>query len=455
MNDTALVLVCKQSIVGRMQLVKETTLGTTLISLMSIVQVLRLFAYRARLPLAFDVVPFWLMVGLTIVVAVAINFVYDEWFLRVTQQGRVYFNDKVFGVRRLSLLAGIMLLGYSFFRPISGDESGSVYVAQYFADAGYRAFFTNYSTLPWVGNQHPPLQPILNGTWMGIFGGHPWLIRLTSILSAVGVLSITYQIGKQLFGQRIGFLSGVALLLFLNFYQIGSLGNNDMLVTFFFCLTLWLLFQWLNKPSASIGLFLAIITSAILGMLSKYTMVFIMPIGLSWLLLMQRSRPQWRYLIGLLFFVATLLFAVWIMYSRGIGGLESHFERLFFYAGAARRRGVARVFSAALRIPTGFGVYMLPLLFVGVFERIRARKRVDYMIFLWGAGIILPVLLTFPFERYMLPALPVWALIAGHGLMRLGDAKWRVVSVALFFCSQLLLIHALAFSERLPLLHWF
>ena len=127
---------------------------------------------------------------------------------------------------------------------------------------GLASFFEQYGNIHWLGIQHPPLIPILNGFALRIFGEDLLVIRLLSLGFGLGTVLALYCLGSELYSREVGLMASLVFLSFPYFFRLSAAASNDIQVTFFFVLTLLIVFRLRQRPS----MLLAIAGGIVLGM---------------------------------------------------------------------------------------------------------------------------------------------------------------------------------------------
>jgi 4-amino-4-deoxy-L-arabinose transferase-like glycosyltransferase len=127
-------------------------------------------------------------------------------------------------------------------------------------------------------------------TFSHLFGGvSEWTLRLPSALSSVGIVIVSYRLGRDFFDHRVGLLAALVLSTTARVVWEARWAHTDMLFTFFFTTSTYLLLRaWHDRGSATIlayGLMgLATLTKGLIG--------FVLP-GLIFLcLLLTRGDSQ-------------------------------------------------------------------------------------------------------------------------------------------------------------------
>src|SRR5438105_3261407 len=119
----------------------------------------------------------------------------------------------------------------------------------------------HWNYLPWYNK--PPLYIWLTALLYPL-GVNAFWARAVSALSGVGVILITYAIGRRLYGRLVGIGSAMVLGSCYQFIAAGRFGTSDMLLTLFLYASLYAYLRTSEKPSwwYAVGIFagLAIMT---------------------------------------------------------------------------------------------------------------------------------------------------------------------------------------------------
>lgn len=216
--------------------------------------------------------------------------------------------------------------------------------------------------------------------------------------------------------------------------------GNDLPVTFFFALSVFLL-RLIDEPTPwyAMGAGLAIG----LGLLSKYTM------GLFFLLLLYvaliNRDPLTRRRLATSTLVSLIFLGSWAAYLVLSGTAQQQVEALAFHAGTTTRdagqsillfswgRIRYRLIALILKIPSSIGFYMLPLIGAGGWVFWRRGRPSDQLVVAWLASVGLPFFVLLPVNRCFMPAYPALALLMSAGLYVFPRDRLAIVVLTLFF----------------------
>ncbi|MBV7338718.1 glycosyltransferase family 39 protein [Chloroflexi bacterium TSY] len=142
---------------------------------------------------------------------------------------------------------------------------------------------TEYVQLKWLGAQHPPFIVLLNGFVYELFGVHLLYARFVTLFFALGILVLTYQLGRIFYDATTGVLAAFAFATFPLFLRLGTTSMLDIQVTFFALLGLY--FGVIALRNQSYQRAIAAGFALGLGLVTKYTMVLMAPVVLCYFVL--------------------------------------------------------------------------------------------------------------------------------------------------------------------------
>ncbi len=321
------------------------------------------------------------------------------------------------------LLAAVLLLFAAQQRVWAFDEEGNLRAAATVADDGVQALFENYGRRPWLGKQHPPLVPIIYGLAMKVVGTSQLAGRSVTVLFALGTAWLTYLIGCRLFNRQTALLGALLLFTFPLVFRLGAAAMVETPLTFFFTLTVLLTLRLAERPSLGRLLLVGLAIGA--GLLSKYTMVFVLPLVFGIIAIRGSLNQAVRY-FGTMALIGAILLGGWLLFANQLDVLERQLGTIWEYAGLVLTNDYGRrvLFeSMTNRLPSGLGVYNLPFLALGALFIGSRRRSADWLLIIWIVSIWLPLSLTLPDHRYFLPSFPALALIAALGLQQISPGN--------------------------------
>jgi 4-amino-4-deoxy-L-arabinose transferase-like glycosyltransferase len=376
-----------------------------------------------------------LLLVYSIVVGVAIAFMPAGFVSRIRQlKERLIQNERslILTLCGIVLMAGVVYASYQ--RPYV-DEGNNFDASKIVAEEGVGQFFANYASLPWLGKQHPPLMPLVYGFAMRILGVNLFVIRLVSLVLAIATVLLAYLLGNELYDRDTGLLAAFLLLSFPIFLRMGTAALTDIPVTFFFSLVLFLILRLLRTPSYWLAGVAGLFIGA--GLLSKYTMVLIYPVLLSYVAVSGPFR-RLKYHLLVLTLISMGILGIWLVYAFQSGFLAVQQDTITSYASAvtATRWGKRWMLEmVSTRLTSALGFYNIPLLFLGGLDLVRRRDQSSIFVALWITIVFLVLILTLPDARYFMPAFPAVAIGMARGLRRIPEATEQAVLLALLYCG--------------------
>ena len=268
---------------------------------------------------------------------------------------------------------------------INLDSTTYSVIARNMAEQGrwFDPTYTPYSHTSFA--EHPPLVMWMQAIIFLLFGAGDSTARLFGALCTAGSVVAVYMLGREVGGQRFGFLSGLTLLLTYNFLQIGNSTLLDVPLTFFVLVTLWGLARLHNNSSSGSSgkphLFGIVGLSLGLGFLTKGVVsapvwIAVMATVLLWHREWIKSRRFWLIpAIALGLILAHLLLDY--IYTGG------HFTRHYFLTQVWRRfvKGGPEIQTDWYEFAYRFARLYLPfvaLLPLGVYLVVRRRMTILY-----------------------------------------------------------------------------
>lgn len=339
----------------------------------------------------------------------------------------------------LLLLSSLLLIGGTFYaaqqRLWPFDEEASYEAAVIVAQTGIPGLLDNYQNWGWLATQHPPLAPVVYGQFVNLLGEHLLIARLVSLFFSLGTGLLTYFIGTELYGKKTGLIAAWFLFTFPLFMRLSATAMVEPMLTFFFALTLYLVLLWVHRRWWPYLLAMGVAVGV--GLVTKYTMVFVAPIVLGFILLRGSRRQIIQSLMVLT--VAALLFGtIWVLVASRINVLQIQLETIGHYAGLVltNRYGRNLLFETITnRLPSALGVYNLPLIVLGGLLLVRRRSRVDWMILLWVTAVWLPLFLTLPDHRYFMVSFPAVAILIAASFQLIPKLLDRALLLAILYCA--------------------
>jgi len=308
----------------------------------------------------------------------------------------------------------------------------------------------------------PPLTYWLIGASYKAFGASYGTARLPSVLAAIAVLAIVYLLGAWLHGTRTGLISAAMLASSYLFLSFARMAMSDLLLTLCVTGAFACFVAALTQPTpVTRKLVFAGYVAMALGILTKGPVALALvgiPIGLE--VLARRNRASLKHLRLLLGLVLFLLIAgpyFVLVYTRA--GIE---PLRFFFLGENLQRFTGQIYETGARpfwyeltaFFTDFAPWS-PLLFLAVWfdwrqpDQDLSKRSARRMLYLWLTfTVVMFSLASFKRDYYLLPAMPVAALIIGSLMARadrLSTVSRRVLAIFLVICA-LAVLTAASFS---------
>ncbi|KAA3657305.1 MAG: phospholipid carrier-dependent glycosyltransferase [Chloroflexi bacterium] len=315
------------------------------------------------------------------------------------------------------------------------DEEGNYAAAELVATEGASALFQNYGEMGWLGKQHPPLSPILYGFTLRIFGVGLFQARLLTLFFMIGTGMLTYLIGRELYSRQTGLIAVFILFSFPLFFRLGTVAMVEVPLTFFFSLAIYLTLRLMRSMDGRLVVALGLAVGA--GMLTKYTMVFVLPI-IAYLVMTKCSFKQAVKLFAVLGVTAVTGLTIWLLFAKQTDFLVMQLETIWSYALLVTTNEYGRMVlfeTVTNRLPTSLGVYNLPIIAFGMILIVRRRQPKDWYTLMWIALVWIPLILTLPDHRYFMSTFPALAIVAAEGLKKIPALNKKAVLLSLLYCA--------------------
>lgn len=394
---------------------------------------------------------------LSIVGFFAATYLRDSYFERI--------EDWIDGLRKnerafLAFLFIVLLAGGIFYasqqRIWPFDETSNLEASQLVAEKGLDDFFAQYALNNYLSNRHPPLIFLINGFAMTLFGVSLMTLRMVSLVFGFAMLVTSYFLASSLYGKKTAIRTVFFLLTYPLIIRESTAGLLDVHATFIFTLALLLAFKLANRPTWKLAVGLGL--SLGLGFLTKYMVMFILPV-LFLLFLFQRNYRTTATPVFLSFSLAGILLLGWAWYGSQIGvrvpdvvGLSP--SDLFSSSPTASTNSVPTdleiddisispgffitseegrsfLFNSLLtRLSSGLGAYNLPLILFGLFLLLHRAHASDWFGLMWVGVVSLLLVMTLPDHRYFMVIFPALAI---------AEARWTEAQPSVDFRRIMLL----------------
>ena len=400
--------------------------------------------------------------GLSILAYLAVLLLRDAVFEKVGIGISWLANNQITFLRLLAvvmLAVGILYASQQRVWPF--DEVENFRASRLIAEEGLNEFFAQYALNNYLANRHPPLIFMINGLALTVFGVDLLTVRIVTLFFGYGMVAASYFLASHLYGKKTAVLTVLFLSSFPLIVRESTAGLLDVQATLFFVLTLLLALQLAEKPSLKLGVILGL--SLGLGLLTKYMVMFIIPVLFLFFLFHKNFRAMVVPAI-LSFSVAGALFLLWTWYGTQIGvrvpsvaGFSPSdlfaskqvvnsgppqsgpvIEDIAISPGSFLTTGSGRGFllnSLLTRLPSALGVYSLPLILIGLIEVIRRKSASDLFLLLWISVVSILLILTLPDHRYFMVVFPAVAMIGARWMEAQSNADIGRMTLLLLFCQ--------------------
>jgi len=329
--------------------------------------------------------------------------------------------------------------------------------------------------------EKPPLYFAVSALMLRLLGpvvGNVAALRLTAALFGVGVLLLSFGIAGRLYGRSVGFTAALILGTMEGFVENFHWIRVDAALAFFVLAAIFCAVEALYRGHPPLlvpaGVFAgcAFLAKGLIG--PALIVVAFMGLAISgagrsgWGVFRERS---WISGAGLFFLSAAAVCSLWVVPFWLTGGNDLWHE-WFWVNNFGRFSGTAAKAHMEPGAPfyyiLQFGMYCLPwtpwVLFWSIREALRAIKdrsvtRESLFLATWAAGsLLLLTLSTTKRGIYLLPVLPVFAIMASRGVFMLG-AEAADTKIARWFGAYTrfwvwLCIVILCSIAALPILAW-
>jgi 4-amino-4-deoxy-L-arabinose transferase-like glycosyltransferase len=148
--------------------------------------------------------------------------------------------------------------------------------------------------------------------------------RLPSAVAALGVLLLTYLLGRKLYNSQTGFIAALILFTTIEFFWLATRAHLDMTLTFWITLSQYLLYCGYTSEKKKCLLYLLSFFSAGLAILTKGPVgLIIVLITIALFLSVKREFIKFKELqLGKGLLIAVGLVALWLIPACIMGGSE-------------------------------------------------------------------------------------------------------------------------------------
>ncbi|MCK4669684.1 MAG: glycosyltransferase family 39 protein [Nanoarchaeota archaeon] len=332
--------------------------------------------------------------------------------------------DNSFLFLLLIVFLAIWIALYSHFYQPFWD--GAVYIsnAKNIFSYGEIAYWESVRPIGW---------PIILGVFWKLGADLLVIGKILELLFSIGTISLVYLISKQLFNKKIADIAAViitfnSLFIFWTFKLYTSIP-----ATFFFLLSLYF---FTRKQNVYAGIF------SFIAVMVRYPIIFlIVPLEIY---LLYRIFKQKKNLLSLVYYNIPILLGIIAFF------IFNHYKYSSWLGPVYVLISSTGWGSSPLFFPNNSLLYlgsfplflhiMLPFLFFGIYLLFKEKlKNKEEIIFL----ILLPLIILYAFfqiismkdERYILPLIPLIAIISAYGLSKIRPSVRKTILIAYMLIS--------------------
>lgn len=271
----------------------------------------------------------------------------------------------------------------------------------------------------------PPMTYWVTALSFYLLGQNEFALRFFQALAGLGTGLVTYLLAKRLTDERTAFLSFLILTLSFQFVANSRYTSPEVLVCFFFTLSLYL--WYLSYERKSKLLFFLALNASVLGVLTKGPAMFLLPAGIIFLYLLLADPKE---LLKLRYYVGTL----YVVIASGWWFLYQFLNNREVFTEVFLKENIRRVYALqsdpiyfyALDINVSFLPYSFVFYLALVWSFYRKRRDLLLPLLWFWAIFLLFSAVKMKIPVYIMPSFPAMAIITA-AFLRSGE--WRRVLV--------------------------
>lgn len=330
---------------------------------------------------------------------------------------------------------------------------------------GYMSDFTFFSASifsdlgkPFLASGIPTAMPYSIALFSKLFGLNDFSVIFTSSFYYVLLIIFVFLLGRKIYGNLVGILSGIAVAANINFLQYSTSGASETLFTLLSVVSAYLLF--IKKRTTDIIFFVSLV---LLYLTRPQGVVFILGLLLFWFIYRFSIKKGLLYFfifsVGILFIDKFVLYPLsfkYPVYPIVIRGVQALFRYSPTAAVSDALRGGADIpvsYSEIVKksfynlynyyklLPDIASPYMWGLFGIGlgVWAKEKEKNIFKALTIFLILGSFFLAALTIPFYRYLHPVIPFVYILASGTLVWISEKIFKDKTKSALFASVIIL----------------